>query len=126
MHKGLPVHQGLQLQFQIYQICFSDTCTMSLRHSTLAHMSNAHYRLTPQGLGGSNAVPSRFARETKHVSVMQSVMSETPWAFAFCLSAVPQKTMPGALQQQLPEPIVHTALRVPVQCAGDQAKNESL
>ena len=63
--------------------------------------------------------PSKLARETEHVSVMQSVKSETPWAFAFCLSAVLQKTMPGGLQQQPPEPIVHTAGKKVVQgCAG--------
>ena len=64
-------------------------------------------------------MPSKFAKETEDVSVMQSVMSETPWAFAFCLSAVLQRTMPGGLQQQPPEPIVHTAGKTFVQgCAG--------
>ena len=64
-------------------------------------------------------MPSKFTRETEHVSVMQSVMSETPWAFAFCLSAVLQEPMPNGLQQQPPEPIVHTAGKKLVQgCAG--------
>lgn len=90
---------------------------MPLKRSTLAHMLNAHYADT--ALVGSNAVPSKSAREAEHVSVMQSVMSETPWAFVFCLSAVFQRTMPGGLQQQPPEPIVHTAGKKLVQgCAG--------
>ncbi len=80
-------------------------------------MLNAHYAGT--ALVGSNAVPSKSARETEHVSVTQSVMSETPWAFAFCLSAVFQRTMPGGLQQQPPEPIVHTAGKKLIQgCVG--------
>jgi len=92
---------------------------MPLKRSTLAYMLNAHYVLILRELGGSNAVPSKLANETEHVSVMQSVMSETLWAFAFCLSAVLQRTMPGGLQQQPPEPIVHTAGKKLIQgCAG--------
>ena len=90
---------------------------MLLKRSTLAHRLNAHY--ADARLVGSSAVPSKSARETEHVSVMQPVMSETPWAFAFCLSAFFQRTMPGGLQQQPPEPIVHTAGKKLVQgCAG--------
>ena len=100
-------------------MCSSVTCAMPLKRSTLAHIFNAHHVLIPREFGGSNAVPSKFARETEHVNVMQSVRSENPWAFAFCLSAVLQRTMPGGLQQQPPEPIVHTASKKLVQgCAG--------
>ena len=88
---------------------------MPLKCSTMDHMLNAYYVIVLRELHSSNAVPRKLARETKHVSVMQSVKSETPWAFAFCLSAVLQRTMPGGLQQQPPEPIVHTAGKKVVQ-----------
>lgn len=88
---------------------------MPLKRSAMDHMLNAYYVIVLRELRSSNAVPRKLARETKHVSVMQSVKSETPWAFAFCLSAVLQRTMPGGLQQQPPEPIVHTAGKKVVQ-----------
>ncbi len=47
---------------------------MPLKRSTLAYMLNAHYVLILRELGGSNAVLSKLANETEHVSVMQSVM----------------------------------------------------